>query len=367
MRISRFWKALDEFADAAASRREWQATLGAEFASVEHLLRKAGQARELPCPSPGGAGCPRRVVHHANGSFRAVCGDRPKACADLDLNADDIAILRMDRSELGLRIARALGLSPHQPGRGSSGTVTRIGTHDVHAGRGFPVFLALPGPFADADPRPFAEILDHPGPRLLLTPTATSLPDAVIAALDQAGAARMALADIVIMRSRALALTRPATELLAALRDAVMRDAGGSAQALAWPLPPDARWEEITMRFIADEVLNITFRGETRRFEPDQPGMKNATNGKPKAAWTYLKAFALGNGRLPVHHPEATATSKHQKQKQALSKALRDSFGISDEPIPTDGGDYATRFVVGAEDLEQGRQGQRRRNFAERR
>ncbi len=367
MRISRFWKALDEFADAAASRWEWRTTLGAEFASVEHLLRKAGRARELPCPSPGGAGCPRRVIRHAYGAIRAVCGDQPKACADLDLNAEDIAILRVARSDLGRNITRAFGLSPHQPGRGPSGIVTRIGTHDVHAGRGFPVFLALPGPIADADPRPFAEILDHPGPRLLLTPTATSLPDAAIAALDRAGATRMALADIVIAENGTFALARPATELFAALRDAVMRDAGGSAQALTWPLPPDARWKEITMRFIADEVLNVTFRGETRRFEPDQLGMKNAKNGKPKAAWTYLKAFALGNGRLPVHHPEAAEKSAHQKRKQALSKALRDSFGIAEDPIPTDGVDYVTRFVVRADDLEQGRQGQRRRNFAERR
>ncbi len=177
----------------------------------------------------------------------------------------------------------------------------------------------------------------------------------------------MALADIVIVRSGALALARPATELFAALRDAVMHDAEGSAQALAWPLPLDARWEEITMRFIAGEVLNITFRGETRRFEPDQLGMKNAKDGKPKAVWTYLKAFALKGGRLPAHRDDPTETSKHQKQKQALSKALRDSFGISDEPIPTDGGDYVTRFVVSADDLEQGRRGQRRRNLAEHR
>jgi hypothetical protein len=127
-----------------------------------------------------------------------------KACADLDLDADDIAILRVDRAELGRHIARALGLSPHQPGRGTPRTVTRIGTHDVFAGRGFQVFFALPGPSTDADPRPFAEILNTPGPRLLLTPTAASLPDALIAALDRAGATRMALADIVIAENGAL-------------------------------------------------------------------------------------------------------------------------------------------------------------------
>jgi len=201
MRISRFWKALDDFSGAAASRWEWLATLGAEFASAEHLLSKAGRVRELPCPSPGGADCPRYVVRHVDGSIRAVCGDRPKACADLDLDADDIAILRLDRTDLARRIVRALGLSPHRVGRGIPGTVTRIGTHDVYAGRGFPVFLALPGPSADADPRPFAEVLDTPGPRLLLTPTVVSLPDALIAALDRAGATRMALADIVIAQA----------------------------------------------------------------------------------------------------------------------------------------------------------------------
>lgn len=364
MRISRFWKALDDFSGAAASRWEWQATLGAEFASVEHLLGKAGRARELPCPSPGGAGCPRHVVRHADGSIRAVCGDRPKACADLDLDADDIAILRVDRTNLAKRIARALGVLPHQPGHGTPGPVIRIGTHDVYAGHGFPVFLALPGPSANAEPRPFAEVLDTPGPRLLLTPTGSSLPDALITALDRAGVVRMALADIMIVENGTLTLARPAAEIFAALRDAVRRDAGGSAQGLAWPLPPDARWEDITIRFIADEVLNVTFRGETRRFEPDQLGMKNAKNGKPKAVWTYLKAFALSGGRLAVHRGNPTETSKHQKQKQALSKVLRDSFGISDEPIPTDGGDYVTRFVVSADDLEQGRQGQRQRNFA---
>lgn len=367
MRISRFWKALDEFADAAASRWEWQATLGLEFATVEHLLGKAGRVRELPCPSPGGASCPRHVVRHADGSIRAVCGDRPKACADLDLDADDIAILRVDRADLAKCIARALALSPDQQGHGTTGAVTRIGTHDVYAGRGFPVFLALPGPSADADPRPFAEVLDTPGPRLLLTPTVASLPDALIAALERAGVVRMALADIVIAENGTLTLTRPVAEIFAALRDAVRRDAGTSAQGLAWPLPPDARWEDITMRFIADEVLNVTFRGETRRFEPDQLGMKNAKNGKPKAVWTYLKAFALSGGRLAVHRGNPTETSKHQKQKQALSKVLRDSFGIADEPIPTDDGDYVTRFVVSADDLEQGRQGQHQRNFAGRR
>lgn len=130
-------------------------------------------------------------------------------------------------------------------------------------------------------------------------------------------------------------------------------------------MPSDARWGDISIRFIADEVVNVSFRGETRRFEPDGLGMKDARNGKPKDAWIYLKAFATQGGRLPVHHAKSADTSKHQKQKQALSKALRAAFGISDEPLPTVGSDYVARFVVNADDLQQGKQGQPQRKFAD--
>jgi hypothetical protein len=60
--------------------------------------------------------------------------------------------------------------------------------------------------------------------------------------------------------------------------------------------------------------------------------MKSAKDGKPKAAWTYLKAFAMQGGRLPVHHAKSTDTSKHQKQKQALvqgaASRIRDCLTI---------------------------------------
>jgi len=93
--------------------------------------------------------------------------------------------------------------------------------------------------------------------------------------------------------------------------------------------------------------------------------MKNATNGKPTRQWTYLRTFAMAGGCLPVHHTNVRETSKHQKKKQTLSKALTAAFGITSDPIPADGNDYTTRFVLSAEDLNQGKQGQRQRNFGQ--
>lgn len=374
MRISKFWKTLDALTDAATDRREWASLLGDEFGCVVvdepgcplPLVRSTGTpATSIACSSPGGEGCPRRVVHHDDGTFRAVCGDSPKACADLDLNKNDIMIYGLDRVGLARSIAAAFDLSD-RPASFDRRPVFRIGSHDVFAGRGFPVFLTVPGPLAHEDVAQFDDVIAHPGPKLLLAPTSSSIPPQLAAALDREGVARMALEDLVHLDDRGqLQPCQLSTVVFADLRAQIESGTDNAVSNLAWALPADARWEEIGIRFVADEVVNVSFRGETRRFEPDGLGMKSAKNGKPKAAWAYLKAFAMQGGRLPVHHAKSTDTSKHQKQKQALSKVLRTAFGIADDPLPTVGGEYVARFVANADDLQQGKLGQSRRKFAD--
>ena len=374
MRISKFWKALDALTDAAADRREWASLLGEEFARVVvdepgcclPLLRSTGtRATSIACPSPGGDGCPRRVVHHGDGTIRAVCGDSPKACADLDLNMNDIMIYGLDRVGLARSIAAALDLS-NRPASFDRRPVFRIGSHDVFAGRGFPVFLTVPGPLASQDAAQFDEVITHPGPKLLLAPTLSSIPAQLATALDREGVARMGLEDLVDLDDCGhFQLCQPSTVVFADLRAQITSGMDNAVSNLAWALPKDGRWEEIGIRFVADEVVNVSFRGETRRFEPDGLGMKSAKDGKPKAAWTYLKAIAMQGGRLPVHHAKRAETSRHQKQKQALSKALRVAFGIADDPLPTVGAEYVARFVANADDLQQGKLGQSRRKFVD--
>jgi hypothetical protein len=205
--------------------------------------------------------------------------------------------------------------------------------------------------------------MTKPGPKLLLAPTARSVPETVAANLRRAGVTSLALEDCLKSSANQLVSAQPVESLFADLRAQIDAQGDSLPASLAWQLPADARWEELSIRFVAAEVLNVSFRGETRRFEPDHLGMKSAKNGRPKAMWTYLKAFGLGGGRLAVHRGDPKVTSKHQKQKQALSRALRDVFGIAQEPIPTEGDEYVTRFVVSVDDLQQGRHGQRRRKF----
>ncbi|MFN3644423.1 MAG: hypothetical protein ACK4TB_16040, partial [Gemmobacter sp.] len=224
MRISKFWKTLDALTDAATDRREWASLLGDEFGCVVvyepdcplPLVRSTGTpATSIACPSPGGDGCPRQVVHHDDGAIRAVCGDSPKACADLDLNKNDIMIYSLDRVGLARSIAAALDLS-NRPASFDRRPVFRIGSHDVFAGRGFPVFLTVPGPLAREDVAQFDDVIAHPGAKLLLAPTLASIPAQLAAALDREGVVRMALEDLVHLDDRGqLQPCQPSTVLFA--------------------------------------------------------------------------------------------------------------------------------------------------------
>ena len=73
--LLRFWKALDEIPEATTDRREWAQRLGDDWSVAAAYLKSTGRlVREIACPSPGGEGCPRKVVRHTDGRFRAVCG-----------------------------------------------------------------------------------------------------------------------------------------------------------------------------------------------------------------------------------------------------------------------------------------------------
>jgi hypothetical protein len=100
--------------------------------------------------------------------------------------------------------------------------------------------------------------------------------------------------------------------------------------------------------FVELEVVNIRFRGETRRFEPEHLGMKNQKNGRPTLQWTLLQQMALSGGQLAWSNPRATTRIK--KQKQELSHKLKAAFGVEGDPIEWDGDNnaYVARFALRA-------------------
>ncbi len=362
MKISKFWKALDELIDAGASRHDWFERLGTEWKAVAPYLPCTGsRAKSISCPSPGGNGCPRQIVYHDDGTIRAICGDRQKACRDLTLNSDDVRLHALDKRALASAIASSLSLTA-APRPQALAPIMRIGSRDIQAGTGIPVFLCVPGAMPTLRLSDLDEIRGLTPPMLLLVPTCTSLPDEVAEVLRLHGASILGLDDAVeSIAPGQLKLTQHGTARVHALLDRLDAIAqAGQGPRRAWILPAATQWEDLTIRFTAAAWITVTFGGVTRALEPDAFGLKNSKKQVTtyKEAWAVFLTLARGNGRCPVHQETSQKTSNFQKQKQNLSKALREAFGIEGEPIPTKGKEYVTRFVLSGEDLKQGRQGQ---------
>ena len=108
--LDRFWDLVERHRLLWSPRRPLIDTIGAE--AVQLLVRAAWLERRplqpwdsYPCPSPGGAGCPRRVVAEGQ-QLVAVCGSPEPECPDLEIAPEDAC-------QLGLSARgwpRALGL-----------------------------------------------------------------------------------------------------------------------------------------------------------------------------------------------------------------------------------------------------------------
>jgi hypothetical protein len=178
-------------------------------------------------------------------------------------------------------------------------------------------------------------------------PTPSSIPHQLKTALKSKGHTVLTLSEIggVDHQHRLIGLL-PAEKLLSSLREKLLARETSTASERIWVLPADARWEDLTFEFTAEEVVNVRFGHETRRCEPEQFGMKNKKNGRPTKLWTLLRSIARLAGSLTWK--DRAASTKIKKQKQLLSSRLTTLFGISGDPIPWRPAQraYVTRFTI---------------------
>jgi hypothetical protein len=346
-KLRHFWRALEILPRPAAERLEWRRLLGDEWPIAEPLLRQTGALVErVWCPSPSGVDCPRRVIRHDDGRIVAVCGDDPRNCDTLSLALEDIAVLELDIGRFAQALAGPLGLKP-APSWIREPDILELGKHQVAAGRGVPVVL-LWARTPDQAGRAI-EFLVHAmdAPFAVATPTGRFVGAEARAKIRSAGGMHLVLCDVLGADDHGTLVGQHASQEVFA----PVRQSATLGPQLAWVLPPDARWEELAFDFVELEVVNIRFRGETRRFEPEHLGMKNRKNGRPTLQWTLLQQLALAGGELDWMDREASISIK--KQKQALSDRLKAAFGIEGSPIRWDEARsaYVARFLLRASGL----------------
>jgi hypothetical protein len=360
MRLTNFWETLDQLADTSLPEVDWRGGHQMEWPFIQPLLKPTGKkASSISCPSPSGPNCPRRVVELDDGRLVAECQDTPTVCKSLDLTAKCVAISKLDRDKFAAMVCNALGLATTSAKIGPNG-VFHVGDRQVAAGRGVPVFALFQGGSQPEKSVVALESLESfASPRLLLVPTSQTLSSDQKTCLGRSGTTHMAFDDAIFCDNAHVAqASDAASQLLERLVAEVSQTLQATTAALAWQLPADARWGEVKIAFISVEVINVTFRRKTRRFEPSQLGMANAKNGKPNLQWVWLKAFAETRGCIDI-----PAKGSARKQKEQLSKKLIAAFGVQDDPIVAKAQAYQTSYVTNADGLSQGKQGASKTKF----
>jgi len=351
--LARFWKSLDDIPGAVTNRWEWSLRLKDELPAAEcYLISTGRRAKEIACPSPGGDGCPRKIVKHGDGRFRAVCGNKPAECDPIDVTGEEIACLAVDRKKLAAAVCTLLSATS-EPGIQERGAAMLVGSHAVAAGVGIPIILLIPGPMAEVSLEMLPEL---DGPAAIVTPTIGSISQQFKTTLKSRGHCILALSEIgSVDDQHGLTGLQSAEKLLSPLREKLLASQASAASERIWLLPADARWEDLTFEFTAAEVVNVRFRQETRRFEPEQFGMKSKKNGRPTIHWTLLRSFAQLAGSLTWK--DQAASAKIKKQKQLLSRRLIELFGITGDPIPWQPGQpaYVARFTISDRTAGNGR------------
>lgn len=345
--LRRLWPALEALPGLAAVAQEWKDRFGEDFDAGQELLRLTDRRAEAyPCPSPGGVGCPRRVVDHGNGRLVAVCGDRPKRCDKLILTKQDIAVHELDARKLCVAVAVAFGIEPVFDEIAGFRQTYRLGDYHPLAGKRFPIFLTI-----QTDRASLAGVATllcgaTESAFILLAPTLQLVDVAITDLLGRRRARLVALADLFERDDTGAMVANGAGGLILAEFHRVVIPEEGSRGMKNFPTPPGAGWGDIVLEFRAEEVIIAACMGITRRVEPEDMGMKNAKNGRPTLQWTTLQAMARSNGRLECRDPKAFDRIKSHKYQ--VSKKLRAYFQIEDDPIEWDAteSNWKARFTL---------------------
>ena len=195
--MNRFWRALESPTGLEQTYKIWREDLGSAFEATSGFLRPTARtAGAYPCPSPGGEGCPRRVVVHDDGEIVAVCNDSPQRCDRVELSRAEIVIHEVNVPRLCAEIAAALGLEASQEPAAPLDRTWSIGAFVPRAGAQLPVYLALPSSRGDFRRIVMELIVGGPKPLLILTPTSHRPETETLDLIRKNGREYLALSEI---------------------------------------------------------------------------------------------------------------------------------------------------------------------------
>ena len=278
---------------------------------------------------------------HDSEDIVAVCRSE-RGCETFSLQRSDIVVYELNRRALDASLAKVFGLFEETDSAIDLPGTTRIGVYSPYAGYRFPVYLTI-----QIEPDDFNRILDgllsrNDNPFILLAPTRNHCTSMAEKRLAAKGSIFIPLSENV---SRQFRLLRSMDDIFANLPRPEENDV-----RLFFPTPPDAIWENVSIRFKDGHTVSIKVRSVGGVFNYTQMGMANKKNGDPTLQWKLLETFAEERGTLDWSSDKADR--KNQKRRELLAANLREFFRIEGDPfkMTKDGKGWQARFLISPEE-----------------
>ena len=109
-------------------------------------------------------------------------------------------------------------------------------------------------------------------------------------------------------------------------------------------LPPS--WNEIEIRFLSDERVQITAGAQLKTLNYAEFGFEDGRTEKANQAWTMLRWLAE-HGGIVKQASDSRGWTTVEKRIQEIRRLLRGHFGLSDDPLPfIKGTGYQAQFKI---------------------
>lgn len=340
-----FFEQLCDVPGAAHSKVVWEKAFGERFPLIEPLLKPTGRtASSVPCENSRVNGCMFRMVEHDRADLVGVCDQG--VCDDRAFRRSDVTIYRLDGKTLGERIRDSLGL------RTSLHTCaipcwSPVGDFEPVVGHRFPVFLvSAPMTTFQTDILRTVDSFTKPPAIIWLSPRIVD--SSVAQRVDYCGGMNILADDVLRLDPEGFVPSGAAPDVFLELVENNVEEPE-KCKIRHYPLPPNTIWEDITIRFQDEESVTIKCgrKPQPVLFTFRDFGFGSQRSTSPKKTWGVLKLFAKGHGELIPPEP-FNPKGAGAKQKEFLSKAIREVFQLSEEPLPWDSEIYGwkARFKI---------------------
>ena len=106
-------------------------------------------------------------------------------------------------------------------------------------------------------------------------------------------------------------------------------------------------WQDIEIRFLSDERVQIIKNGEPETHNYAELGFEDRRNETPNSAWHILRDLATTNGTIGLDLVKRRKRTEVEKRVQEIRRTLRKHFGIDQDPVPLLRGiGYKTAFKI---------------------